>query len=48
MNLAAQLTAGLRTLQVPAGEGEVAKLLAFQSLLTKWNAKYNLTAIREC
>jgi 16S rRNA (guanine527-N7)-methyltransferase len=47
MSLVAQLTEGLQSLGLSSLEPEVPRLLAYQALLAKWNATYNLTAIRE-
>jgi 16S rRNA (guanine527-N7)-methyltransferase len=47
MSLVAQLTEGLGSLGLSSLEPEVPRLLAYQALLAKWNATYNLTAIRD-
>lgn len=44
-SLEAQLEAGARALGVSLPEGGVARLLAYQAELLKWNARVNLTAI---
>jgi len=45
--LAALLADGARALQVELSETQTAKLLDYVALLAKWNAVYNLTAIRD-
>jgi 16S rRNA (guanine527-N7)-methyltransferase len=45
--LAALLADGARALNVDLNEFQTAKLLDFVALLAKWNAVYNLTAIRD-
>jgi len=47
MTLAADLAAGLRTLDVPLDPAAQEKLLAYVALIAKWNRVYNLTAVRE-
>ena len=42
-----RLEQGLITLGAPLAAGDLQKLLAFVRLLAKWNAAYNLTAVRE-
>lgn len=44
--LAAQLTQGAATLGLPLSEQATGRLLDYLALLAKWNAVYNLTAIR--
>ena len=41
------LTDGLAALRIHANPGTVTRLLAYLELLQKWNAVYNLTAIRD-
>jgi 16S rRNA (guanine527-N7)-methyltransferase len=45
--LEAELRAGLAALELPLPDAAVAKLLDYLALLAKWNAVYNLTAVRE-
>lgn len=45
--LADRLVAGARLLQVALSEAQLARLLDYLQLLAKWNAVYNLTAIRD-
>lgn len=45
-SLAAQLTQGATTLGLPLSEQATGRLLDYLALLAKWNAVYNLTAIR--
>jgi 16S rRNA (guanine527-N7)-methyltransferase len=46
--LAKKLQEGIAQLQLPAfPDGVIAKLLAYLAMLVKWNAAYNLTAIRD-
>lgn len=47
MTLGIQLQQGLMALGLALPESAQAKLLAYLSLLKKWNATYNLTSIRE-
>ena len=47
VNLAEQLHAGLAALRLELSTAMQAKLLAYVALLKKWNATYNLTAIRD-
>lgn len=47
MTLAQMLQQGLHVLDLDLPEAAHAKLLAYLELLKKWNATYNLTAIRE-
>jgi 16S rRNA (guanine527-N7)-methyltransferase len=44
--LSAQLKEGAEALGLPLSGQAIARLLAYVSLLAKWNAVYNLTAIR--
>lgn len=44
---AALLHAGLQQLELPLPEGVEAQLLAYLSLLSKWNRVHNLTAVRD-
>jgi 16S rRNA (guanine527-N7)-methyltransferase len=41
------LTEGMRTLQLDLSEAQVALLMDYLALLAKWNAVYNLTAVRD-
>ena len=41
------LRSGLDTLDLPLTDETVARLLAYLALLAKWNAVYNLTAVRD-
>lgn len=41
------LTEGVRALQLALNERQLAQLLDYLALLAKWNAVYNLTAVRE-
>ncbi|HEY3598526.1 MAG TPA: 16S rRNA (guanine(527)-N(7))-methyltransferase RsmG [Paraburkholderia sp.] len=45
--LAALLADGARELDIALSETQTAKLLEYVALLAKWNAVYNLTAIRD-
>ena len=45
--LAAELRAGLGLLALPLDDSQVGQLLAYLSLLQKWNRVYNLTALRQ-
>ncbi|MGH8307604.1 MAG: 16S rRNA (guanine(527)-N(7))-methyltransferase RsmG [Gammaproteobacteria bacterium] len=45
--LQSQLVDGLCTLNLNLAESAIAVLLGYLSLLTKWNAAYNLTAVRD-
>ena len=47
MSLAQQLREGLAALGLELPDAVKAKLLAYVALLKKWNATYNLTAIRD-
>ena len=47
MTLGIQLQQGLMALGLALPDSAQAKLLAYLSLLKKWNATYNLTSIRE-
>jgi len=47
MTLAAQLAAGLATMNLDLDAGQQEKMLAYVALLAKWNKVYSLTAIRE-
>ena len=47
MSLAQQLRDGLVALRLELPDAVQAKLLAYVALLKKWNATYNLTAIRD-
>jgi 16S rRNA (guanine527-N7)-methyltransferase len=41
------LTDGARTLQLALSDAQIAQLMDYLALLSKWNAVYNLTAVRE-
>ncbi len=41
------LESGLQQLRVPAGLGQRDKLLRYLDLLARWNARFNLTAVRD-
>ena len=45
--LAAQLEKGISALSLTLSQAQVAKLLDYLALLAKWNAVYNLTAVRD-
>lgn len=45
--LQAQLEHGIATLGLTLPEGAVQRLLEYQALLARWNATYNLTAVRD-
>jgi len=45
--LAAMLTAGVRELRLDLNEHQIGQLLDYLALLSKWNAVYNLTAVRD-
>lgn len=45
--LAATLTDGVRVLQLELSDQQIAQLLDYLALLVKWNAVYNLTAVRD-
>jgi 16S rRNA (guanine527-N7)-methyltransferase len=47
MNLAQKLAAGLAAMRIALPPAAQAKLLAYLDLLAKWNAAYNLTAVRD-
>ena len=47
MNAEAQLRAGAAALALPLGDEQIARLLDYLALLSKWNRVYNLTAVRE-
>jgi 16S rRNA (guanine527-N7)-methyltransferase len=47
MTVEQQLTAGIAALGLALPEGAEAKLLAYLTLLDKWNRVYNLTAVRD-
>ena len=46
MSLAAELARGVAALGLAIAPGVRAQLLAYLELLHKWNAAYNLTAVR--
>jgi 16S rRNA (guanine527-N7)-methyltransferase len=41
------LADGARALQLNLGDAQIAQLMEFLALLSKWNAVYNLTAVRD-
>jgi len=41
------LRIGLKQLQLELNDQQIAKLLAYQALITKWTKVYNLTAVRD-
>jgi 16S rRNA (guanine527-N7)-methyltransferase len=41
------LTRGVRALQLDLSEAQIAQLMDYLALLAKWNAVYNLTAVRD-
>jgi 16S rRNA (guanine527-N7)-methyltransferase len=45
--LTRRLTEGLEQLQLDVSEAQVTRLIDFVGLLEKWNAVYNLTAVRD-
>ena len=47
MSLEAALRTGLQNLNLCLTDGQVAAILTYQGLMTKWNKVYNLTAIRD-
>ncbi|HWR76457.1 MAG TPA: RsmG family class I SAM-dependent methyltransferase, partial [Thiobacillus sp.] len=47
MTVEQQLKAGIAALGLALPEGAEAKLLAYLTLLDKWNRVYNLTAVRD-
>ncbi len=47
MNLKSQLACGLEELGLSVADDQLEALLAYLSLLDRWNKSYNLTAIRE-
>jgi 16S rRNA (guanine527-N7)-methyltransferase len=47
LDLEDDLRSGLDTLDLPLTDEAVARLLAYLGLLAKWNAVYNLTAVRD-
>ncbi|MEC4720659.1 16S rRNA (guanine(527)-N(7))-methyltransferase RsmG [Noviherbaspirillum sp. CPCC 100848] len=44
--LTAALADGVRTLQLDLSDAQIGRLMDYLSLLSKWNAVYNLTAVR--
>jgi 16S rRNA (guanine527-N7)-methyltransferase len=46
-DLTRALTDGVRTLQLVLSDAQIAQLMDYLALLFKWNAVYNLTAVRE-
>lgn len=47
MDLEAELRAGIQALDLVLSDRQVGQLLDFLALLRKWNAVYNLTAVRD-
>jgi 16S rRNA (guanine527-N7)-methyltransferase len=47
MSLEAALRTGLQNLNLCLADDQVAAILTYQGLMTKWNKVYNLTAIRD-
>ena len=47
MSLEGALRTGLQNLNLCLTDGQVAAILTYQGLMTKWNKVYNLTAIRD-
>jgi 16S rRNA (guanine527-N7)-methyltransferase len=45
--LTARLAAGARALQIDLNEAQLAQMIDYVALLSKWNAVYNLTAVRD-
>ena len=45
--LAAEIRAGARTLEIVLSSAQVAGFVAYLRLIERWNATYNLTAVRE-
>lgn len=45
--LTAQLAEGARTLSLNLSDAQLAKLIDYLALMVKWNAVYNLTAVRD-
>lgn len=45
--LTEKLADGARALSLPLSEGQLARLIDYLALLAKWNAVYNLTAVRD-
>lgn len=45
--LTARLAAGARALQVDLDEAQLGRMIDYVALLAKWNAVYNLTAVRD-
>lgn len=45
--LTAELAAGVKALGLPFHDEQVTKMIDYLSLLSKWNAVYNLTAVRD-
>jgi 16S rRNA (guanine527-N7)-methyltransferase len=46
-DLTRALTDGVRTLQLVLSDAQIAQLMDYLALLFKWNAVYNLTAVRD-
>jgi 16S rRNA (guanine527-N7)-methyltransferase len=46
-DLTRALTDGVRTLQLALSDAQIAQLMDYLALLFKWNAVYNLTAVRD-
>jgi 16S rRNA (guanine527-N7)-methyltransferase len=45
--LTVQLTQGLEALALPLNDAQVTQVIDYLALLSKWNAVYNLTAVRD-
>lgn len=45
--LTSRLASGVRALQIDLDEAQLAQLIDYIALLSKWNAVYNLTAVRD-
>jgi 16S rRNA (guanine527-N7)-methyltransferase len=45
--LTSRLAGGARTLQIDLDEAQLAQMIDYVALLSKWNAVYNLTAVRD-
>ena len=47
VSLTRALVHGIRELQLNLSEAQIARLIGYLELLTKWNSVYNLTAVRD-